>query len=449
MKTFNEFMSIINEDVDVATIKKMSEDQFQELLRRSNPSRRNQLNAMRQTSSVRMKDGQTSGGSRVTTSDTRPSSSSTSLTRGGTPITSTTRPSLMKNVRGALSNIKNKIPQPVRRLGNNSWSTLSTLSNVKADYDDRREQGQSQLRSTGGALASGAGWQKGMQLGAQLGSRIPGPKWLTTGAGGILGGVLGAETLSRGYDAVVDATRPTRQAISRATGYDKQVQANRLANQITKRDLSPEELKRQTSTIFNPLELKMQTNVMPTFDATRQAYDTMAAREGRGRAAQQGTYGSRQGSALVGTGGQTTVDTKANTITTNGRTVNLPRTRLLKSGQVGDLAYKDGKPVYLARADVSDRIQDRNLSHKVQRFLGLGRYSQSELQNQRNRERAQANANNLRYSREIRGQSTTPPVNNRSAQAYAASKGKYYSNTTGKTYANYAAALADIQRLKK
>ena len=30
-------------------------------------------------------------------------------------------------------------------------------------------------------------------------------------------------------------------------------------------------------------------------------------------------------------------------------------------------------------------------------------------------------------------------------QAYAASKGKYYSNTTGKTYANYAAALKDPQ----
>ena len=101
-----------------------------------------------------------------------------------------------------------------------------------------------------------------------------------------------------------------------------------------------------------------------------------------------------------------TVDKKANTITTNGRTVKLPSTRLLKTGQVGDLAYKDGKPVYLARADVSDRIAADDIGSKVQRFLGLGRYSQSNLQKQRDRERAQANANNLRYSRAIKGQST-------------------------------------------
>ena len=400
MKSFKQFVSdtaFFTEDVDSATITRMSDEQFKELLKRSSGARRNELMAMR---------GQNSGSNRVTVNNTPTPSGSTPSVRNPAPVTNTTRPSLMKTVRGALSNIKNKVPEPVKRLGNNSWNTLSTLSNIKTDYDARREQGQSQLRSTGGALASGAGWQKGAQLGAAIGARIPGPKWLTSGALGLVGGFVGAPAMSRGYDAVVDATRPTRQAISRGTGYDAAQRRGKLAQDIMRRDRTPEQLKRNTVSTFDPLALKTGTKLVPDLDATRHAMSTDASRSGRDRAAQQGTYGSRQGSALVGTGGQITVNTKANTITTNGRTVNLPRTRLLKTGQVGDLAYKDGKPVYLARADVSDRIAADDIGSKVQRFLGLGRYSQSELEKARNRERNQANVNNLRYSREIRGQSS-------------------------------------------
>jgi len=395
MKTFNEFLNYISEDVDAATIARMSDDQFQELLKRTSAAKRNQLLAQRQSAPA---------SSRVTSSATP--SSSAPVSRGTAPVTTTTRPSLLKNVRGALSNLKNNVPQPVRNFGNNAYNTLSTLSNIKYNYDSRREQGQSQARSTGGALASGAGWQKGMQVGAQLGARLPGPKWLTTGAGGILGGVLGDAAVSSAYDAVVDATRPARQAVSRATGWDANQRRARLAQDIMRRDRSPKELERNTVTTFDPLALKTDTKLVPDLDATRHAMSTDAARSGRQREAQQGTYGSKQGSAIVGTGAPMKVDTKANTITTNGRTVNLPKTKLLKSGQVGDLAYKNGKPVYLARADVSDRIAADDIGSKVQRFLGLGRYSQSELQKARDRERAQANANNLRYSREIRGQSS-------------------------------------------
>ena len=123
MKTFNEFIGIINEDVDVATIKRMSDEQFQELLRRSNASRRNQLNAMRQTSSIRMKDGQTSGGSRITTSDTRPTSSSASLTRGGTP---TTRPSLLRRAANQFDPSKATTRRgSVGRIGNRLAGTMA------------------------------------------------------------------------------------------------------------------------------------------------------------------------------------------------------------------------------------------------------------------------------------------------------------------------------------
>ena len=86
MKRFNEFMNMIKEDVDVATIKKMTEDQFKELLKRSTASRRNQLNAMRQSNSMRIKP------------QAQPPRVAPKLPTSPPPsaATSTTRPSLLK-----------------------------------------------------------------------------------------------------------------------------------------------------------------------------------------------------------------------------------------------------------------------------------------------------------------------------------------------------------------
>jgi hypothetical protein len=108
------------------------------------------------------------------------------------------------------------------------------------------------------------------------------------------------------------------------------------------------------------------------------AKGTEAIRDARQVASQAKTYGATKGSALTGLGGPAKVDTKAGTLTTKGKTVKLASTQLVrdpKTGQqrVGDLAYKGGKAVYLARPSVASR--DTSLSAKVGRALNLGRYS--------------------------------------------------------------------------
>lgn len=159
-------------------------------------------------------------------------------------------------------------------------------------------------------------------------------------------------------------------------------------------------------------------------------------------------YGATQGSAIVGTGGKTTFDTKKNTITTGGKTAQLPKTKILPGGGVGDLAYRNGKPVYLARASMAQR-GNQSLLARVSRATGIGGQRERD-QAALNKERTQAIQNTLRYRQQLgitgTGVSKPPaakPSSAKSAQAYAASKGKYYSSTTGKTYANYAAALKD------
>jgi hypothetical protein len=105
------------------------------------------------------------------------------------------------------------------------------------------------------------------------------------------------------------------------------------------------------------------------------AQQTMSTRDARKAST---AYGTKKGSALTGLGGPTKVDTKAGTLTTKDKTVKLASTQLVrdpKTGQqrVGDLAYKGGKAVYLARPSVASR--DTSLSANVGRALNLGRYS--------------------------------------------------------------------------
>jgi len=117
----------------------------------------------------------------------------------------------------------------------------------------------------------------------------------------------------------------------------------------------------------------------------RKAYDTQATRDARQVASQAKTYGATKGSALTGLGGPTSVSQNkdgtgfmSTGVGSQRKTVQLAKTQLVrdpKTGQqrVGDLAYKGGKAVYLARPSVASR--DTSLSAKVGRALNLGRYS--------------------------------------------------------------------------
>lgn len=90
--------------------------------------------------------------------------------------------------------------------------------------------------------------------------------------------------------------------------------------------------------------------------AASKAFDVVAGKNAKERAADRLANRKRQaGGALVGTGGKTTFDTKKNTMTTGGKTVNLAKTSAVtdpKTGkkETGYLAYKGGKAVY-KRAD--------------------------------------------------------------------------------------------------
>lgn len=311
------------------------------------------------------------------------------------------------------------------------------------EYKDRRDAGQSKSRAAGGALTSLAGYAKGAEYGAKLGARlpIPAPMWVKAGAGGLIGGVLGQQGASAAYDFAADKTRPARQAISKATGFDKFQQKN--------------ELLRKSYPGSSPAPLS-------AIARAQQTVDTRSAR------AASSAYGTKKGSALTGIGGNTFVskDKKGAAFMSTGpgsqrKTVELAKTQLVrdpKTGKqvVGDLAFKDGKAVYLARPSVSSR--NTSLSARLGRALNIGRFTKEAEQQAAKQEYRTALRNTQAYTKKlgISTQSATkqglpgyggakpaPKPSTKSAQAYAASKGKYYSSTTGKTYANYAAALKD------
>lgn len=128
---------------------------------------------------------------------------------------------------------------------------------------------------------------------------------------------------------------------------------------------------------------------------------TVRAVQARQQAATSGTktYGGRQGSAIVGIGGKTTYDTKKNTITTAGRTAQLPKTQILPGGGVGDLAYRGGKPVYLARASMAQR-GNQSLLARVSRATGIGGQRERDIATV-NRERQQAMQSTLAYRKKL------------------------------------------------
>jgi hypothetical protein len=143
----------------------------------------------------------------------------------------------------------------------------------------------------------------------------------------------------------------------------------------------------------------------------RKASDTQGIRDARQVASQAKTYGATKGSALTGLGGPTSVSQNkdgtgfmSTGVGSQRKTVQLAKTQLVrdpKTGQqrVGDLAYKGGKAVYLARPSVASR--DTSLSAKVGRALNLGRFSKEAEQQAAKTEYRTALKNTQTYQKKL------------------------------------------------
>lgn len=132
---------------------------------------------------------------------------------------------------------------------------------------------------------------------------------------------------------------------------------------------------------------------------------TSGVRSARQIGAQSGKFGARYGSAITGSGGPTTVNRQAGTITSGGRTAKLGSTQLItdpKTGKkvVGDLAYRGGKAVYLARPSVASR--DTNLMSRFSRWSGIGGQRAADAAAAKKEYRT-ALANTQRYQKQIKG----------------------------------------------
>ena len=111
------------------------------------------------------------------------------------------------------------------------------------------------------------------------------------------------------------------------------------------------------------------------------AFDVVAGANAKTRAAMAKANRERQaGKKIVGSGGNTTFDTKRNTITTGGKTVKLAKTSVVTDpttgkDEVGYLAYKDGKAVYKRGQDPSSLAKtSSNPLERIGRSLFPGAY---------------------------------------------------------------------------
>lgn len=256
----------------------------------------------------------------------------------------------------------------------------ATVAGGAMEYKARRDEGQSRARAAGGALASGAGWTKGASLGFRM---TPGPLPVKV-AGAAVGGLVGDTAASAAYDWAANKSRPARQSAAKATGFDKFQQKNELIKNAKPGD---------------------------SWQALGRAQQTIDTRGAREVAARSGAYGTKQGSALTGIGGKTTTskDAKGNAFMSTGagsqrQTVQLAKTQLVrdpKSGKqvVGDLAFKGGKPVYLARPSVSSR--ETHLAARVGRALNIGRFSKAAEQQAAQQEYRTALKNTQTYQKKL------------------------------------------------
>jgi len=439
MRTFNEFINIITEDVDVATIKRMTDDQFQELLKRSTAARRNQLTAMRQSASVRLKP------------QLQPRVAPTIPTRP--PVTNTTRPSLLRRAANQFDPSKATTRRgSFGRMGNRLGATMA--ADIAADElisripDQKTRETTKAVKDLG---TSGALLYTNPILATTnlQGSTRKDAEMPYFDALGDTGYTFSKNFSGRELDTPEDGTNDEYTDGFLRTGgtdakptyndpnYSKRITAYNpeLAKQLRQDPRwTPKMIKNPKSNPLNPFNQYYIKN--PNYNRTEQdklrdeygsslrigaarrngkiepvvwgsvagekrvgTPQDVAAVKARQRAGQQGAYGSRQGVAVVGTGGRTTVNRQNNTITSGGRTAKLPSTKILSGGRVGDLAYKDGKPVYLARADMAQR-GNQGLFARLSRATGIGGQREKDAAALR-RERQQALQNTLRYRKEI------------------------------------------------
>ena len=385
MKTFREF-NILSEDRMAERLGKMSDSDFEQFLKGRTAGEAATYREKRVKFRKTNVSGEDIRGSKKTQAPPKqPSASSTQTPPKATqtpPASAQTAPkqpspkSAPKASTGGLST-QPKAPTPKgptfrSRLGNIA-RPAATIAGSALEYKARRDEGQSRKRAAGGAFATGAGWAAG----ARIGSMVPGPAPVKLAAAGV-GGLLGAEKAGKIYDYAADKTRPARQAVSKTTGFDKFKEKGSMTRQGV------------------------------GLQKAQQTVDTRAARTVASKA---GTYGATKGSAVTGIGGNTfTSRGKGGSafITTGAggqrKTVQLAKTQLVKdpkTGQqrVGDLAFKGGKAVYLARPSVSSR--DTSLSARVGRALNIGRYSKAAESQAAKQEYRTALKNTQQYQKKL------------------------------------------------
>ena len=269
---------------------------------------------------------------------------------------------------GKFPSMTPKRPGLGSRLSSISGPALN-VAGAAMDYKDRRDAGQSRARAAGGAASSLAGYAAA----ARLGAMVPGPP-IVKGVAAIGAGMVGADNAQKAYDWAADKTRPQRQAISKATGYDNAQQTNAL--------------------------------IKPGFGLSgiQKAQQTANTRDARQVSANMGSYGTRQGSSLTGIGKNTSFDKKAGTITSQGKTAKLASTQLIRDPNngkqvVGDLAYRGGKATYLARPSIQSR--NTSLSANIGRALNIGSFSKSAEQQASKNEYRTALKNTQTYQKQL------------------------------------------------
>ena len=120
--------------------------------------------------------------------------------------------------------------------------------------------------------------------------------------------------------------------------------------------------------------------------AASKAFDVAAGANAKERKAiATANRQGQSGGAIKGVGGNTTFDTKKNTITSGGKTAQLGKTSVITGPggkqEVGNLAYKGGKAVY-KRSDTKSLAQtSSNPLERIGRSLFAGAYKQSDAAN--------------------------------------------------------------------
>ena len=120
--------------------------------------------------------------------------------------------------------------------------------------------------------------------------------------------------------------------------------------------------------------------------AASKAFDVAAGANAKERKAiATANRQGQSGGAIKGVGGNTTFDTKKNTITSGGKTAQLGKTSVITGPggkqEVGNLAYKGGKAVY-KRSDTKSLAQtSSNPLERIGRSLFAGAYKKSDAAN--------------------------------------------------------------------